>query len=121
MPAALERQRTGAGLVSLEKEMQAVKSCGTIGQVISLSIERGGGMTGTLILVPGLNCTTRLFEPQIEALSRSRTVLVADTEKDDSLAAMARRLLADAPDRFAIAGLSMGGYVALEVLRQAPG
>jgi pimeloyl-ACP methyl ester carboxylesterase len=78
-------------------------------------------MSGTLILVPGLNCTRRLFEPQIEALSRSRTVLVADNTTDESISAMARRLLADAPERFALAGLSMGGYVALEVLRQAPG
>jgi pimeloyl-ACP methyl ester carboxylesterase len=78
-------------------------------------------MVETLILVPGLNCTRRLFESQIEALSRSRTVLVADTTQDDSLAGMARRLLLNAPDRFALAGLSMGGYVALEVLRQAPG
>ena len=78
-------------------------------------------MSGTLILVPGLNCTRRLFEPQIEALLRSRTVLVADNTKDESISAMASRLLAGAPDRFALAGLSMGGYVALDVLRQAPG
>jgi pimeloyl-ACP methyl ester carboxylesterase len=78
-------------------------------------------MTETLILVPGLNCTGRLFERQVEAFSRTRPVLVADTTQDDSLPGMARRLLANAPDRFALAGLSMGGYVALEVIRQAPG
>ena len=78
-------------------------------------------MSGTLILVPGLNCTRRLFEPQIEALLRSRTVLVADNTKDELISAMASRLLAGAPERFALAGLSMGGYVALDVLRQAPG
>jgi pimeloyl-ACP methyl ester carboxylesterase len=77
-------------------------------------------MTETLILVPGLNCTARLFEAQIEALSGSRHVLVADHASDDSLPAIAARLLAGAPDRFAIAGLSMGGYIALEVMRQAP-
>jgi pimeloyl-ACP methyl ester carboxylesterase len=74
----------------------------------------------TLILVPGLNCTRRLFEPQIEALSSSREVVVADHGRDDSLPAIARRLLDGAPERFALAGLSMGGYVALEVMRQAP-
>jgi pimeloyl-ACP methyl ester carboxylesterase len=76
--------------------------------------------TEMLILVPGLNCTAALFAPQIEVLSQRRPVLVADHRSDDSLAAIARRLLADAPPRFALAGLSMGGYVAMEVLRQAP-
>jgi pimeloyl-ACP methyl ester carboxylesterase len=76
--------------------------------------------TETLILVPGLNCTERLFEPQVAALSPDRPVIVADHRQDDSLPAIARRLLAGAPPRFALAGLSMGGYVALEVMRQAP-
>jgi pimeloyl-ACP methyl ester carboxylesterase len=74
----------------------------------------------TLILVPGLNCTARLFEPQVAALSRSRPVVIADHRQDESLPAIAARLLAEAPPRFALGGLSMGGYVALEVLRQAP-
>jgi pimeloyl-ACP methyl ester carboxylesterase len=73
-----------------------------------------------LILVPGLNCTDRLFGPQIEALSRSRPLAVADNGSDASIPEMAHRLLTHAPDRFALAGLSMGGYVALEVMRQAP-
>jgi pimeloyl-ACP methyl ester carboxylesterase len=77
-------------------------------------------MTETLILVPGLNCTDRLFGPQIEALSRSRPVTVADNGSDASIPGMAQRLLTHAPDRFVLAGLSMGGYVALEVMRQAP-
>lgn len=74
-----------------------------------------------LIFVPGLNCTADLFAPQVEILSQRRSVMVADHRRDDSLAAIAGRLLAEAPPRFAIAGLSMGGYIALEVLRQAPG
>jgi pimeloyl-ACP methyl ester carboxylesterase len=74
----------------------------------------------TLVFVPGLNCTEALFEPQIEALSGTYRIIVADQRRDDSFAAMAQRLLAQAPERFAIAGLSMGGYVSLEVLRQAP-
>ncbi|HEV2559045.1 MAG TPA: alpha/beta fold hydrolase [Microvirga sp.] len=73
-----------------------------------------------LILVPGLCLTGGLFAPQIEALGGDRPILVADHRQDDSIAAIARRLLAGAPERFALAGLSMGGYVALEVLRQAP-
>ncbi len=77
-------------------------------------------MAETLVLIPGLACTARLFEAQIDALSGSRNVVVADHGQDDSIPAIAARLLKDAPERFALAGLSMGGYVALEVMRQAP-
>lgn len=78
-------------------------------------------MAETLVLIPGLACTARLFEPQISALAGSRNVVVADHRQDDSIPAIAARLLRDAPERFSLAGLSMGGYVALEVMRQASG
>ncbi len=78
-------------------------------------------MAETLVLIPGLACTSRLYEAQIAALSGERTVLVADHTRDDSIQAMAARLLREAPERFSLAGLSMGGYVALDVMRQAPG
>lgn len=74
----------------------------------------------TLVLVPGLNCTERLFAPQIEALSGACRTVVADHLRDDAMGSIAGRLLAEAPERFALAGLSMGGYIALEVMRQAP-
>jgi pimeloyl-ACP methyl ester carboxylesterase len=74
-----------------------------------------------IILVPGLNCSARLYADQIPALWRFGAVTVADHRRDDSMAAMARRILAGAPPRFALAGLSMGGYVAFEVMRQAAG
>ncbi len=77
-------------------------------------------MAETLVLIPGLACTARLFEAQIAALSESRNVVVAEHTRDDSIPAIAARLLKDAPEHFALAGLSMGGYVALEVVRQAP-
>ena len=77
-------------------------------------------MAEALVLIPGLACTSRLFEPQIQALSDGRTVLVADHMRDDSIPAIAARLLRETPERFALAGLSMGGYVAMEVMRQAP-
>lgn len=73
-----------------------------------------------LVLVPGLNGTGDLFGPQIAALAASRRILVADVAADAAIAGMARRLLDAAPARFALAGLSMGGYVALDILRQAP-
>jgi pimeloyl-ACP methyl ester carboxylesterase len=77
-------------------------------------------MAETLVLVPGLANTARLFDGQISAFSTEREVIVADHTQDDSLSAIAARLLSRVPDRFALAGLSMGGYVAMEVLRQAP-
>ncbi|HLM40986.1 MAG TPA: alpha/beta fold hydrolase [Microvirga sp.] len=78
-------------------------------------------MAETLVLIPGLACTSRLYEAQIAALSGERHVVVADHTRDDSIQGMAARLLREAPERFSLAGLSMGGYVALEVMRQAPG
>jgi len=72
------------------------------------------------VLVPGLLCSPRLFGEQIPALWRFGPVVVADHTRDDSMSGIARRLLAEAPPRFALVGLSMGGYVAFEVQRQAP-
>jgi pimeloyl-ACP methyl ester carboxylesterase len=77
-------------------------------------------MAETLVLVPGLNCTKALFAPQIARLRAGREIVVADHSRDETMAGIAERLLAAAPARFALAGLSMGGYVALEVMRQAP-
>jgi pimeloyl-ACP methyl ester carboxylesterase len=72
------------------------------------------------VLIPGLLCSPRLYEPMLGAVWQHGGVTVADTRRDDTMAGMARRLLDGAPERFALAGLSMGGYVALEVMRQAP-
>ena len=73
-----------------------------------------------LVLVPGLTCTARLYGPQIAALWPCGPVMVADHRRDDKMAAIAARILKDAPPRFALAGLSMGGYIAFAMLRQAP-
>lgn len=72
-----------------------------------------------IVLVPGLNCSPRLYAPQLPALWRFGPVTVANHTRDDSMAAIARRILDAAPPRFALAGLSMGGYIALEIVRQA--
>jgi pimeloyl-ACP methyl ester carboxylesterase len=74
-----------------------------------------------IVLVPGLNCSARLYADQIPALWQFGPVSVADHRRDDGMAAIARRVLAAAPPRFALAGLSMGGYIAFEILRQAAG
>ena len=73
------------------------------------------------VLVPGLLLTAGLYQDQIPALWRFGPVTVADHTRDDDMPAVARRILATAPPRFALAALSMGGYIAFEILRQAPG
>lgn len=72
-----------------------------------------------ILLVPGLNCSPRLYSPQMPELWRFGPVTVADHTRDDTMAAIAKRILDAAPPRFALAGLSMGGYIALEIVRQA--
>lgn len=72
-----------------------------------------------IVLVPGLNCSSRLYAPQVPELWRSGPVTVATHTRDDTMAAIAGRILRDTPPRFALAGLSMGGYIALEMVRQA--
>jgi pimeloyl-ACP methyl ester carboxylesterase len=74
-----------------------------------------------IVLVPGLNCSARLYGEQVPALWPFGPVTVADHARDNSMSAIARRILAAAPPRFALAGLSMGGYIAFEIMRQAPG
>lgn len=74
-----------------------------------------------LLLCPGLLCDHALWEPVYPAIADIARPFVADLAQDDSIAAMASRALEAAPQRFALAGLSMGGYVALEIMRQAPG
>lgn len=73
-----------------------------------------------VVFLPGLLCDQGLWQNQVRALSDIAAPLVADLTLDDTIAAMARRTLAVAPPRFSLVGLSMGGYVALEILRQAP-
>lgn len=73
-----------------------------------------------LVLVPGLRCDAHLWQPVISRLADHVAPAVADVSLDDAIAAMATRILAAAPPRFALAGLSMGGYVALEIIRLAP-
>jgi pimeloyl-ACP methyl ester carboxylesterase len=73
-----------------------------------------------LVLVPGLLCTKALWAAQTAALGDIADMTVADHTGHDSMAAIAKSILAAAPARFALAGLSMGGYIAYEILRQAP-
>ncbi len=73
-----------------------------------------------IVLVPGLNCSARLYAEQVPALWGCGPVTIADHRRDDSVAAIAAHILATAPPRFALVGLSMGGYIALAMIREAP-
>lgn len=73
-----------------------------------------------LVLAPGLGCDVVVWRHQIAALGSSCHIQVPDYGMADSLGAMARKLLVEAPPRFALAGHSMGGRVALEVMARAP-
>jgi pimeloyl-ACP methyl ester carboxylesterase len=73
-----------------------------------------------LVLVPGLLCDELLWQPQVVALAGSAECWIADHSRSDTMADVAADVLREAPfDTFALAGLSMGGYVALEIMRQA--
>jgi pimeloyl-ACP methyl ester carboxylesterase len=74
----------------------------------------------TLILLPGQLCDGALWAAQIDGLADIAEIVVADLTLDRTIAAMAERVLAQAPSRFALAGLSLGGYVAFEIIRRAP-
>ena len=74
----------------------------------------------SLVLLPVLLLDQALWTHQVETLTDLADISVADLTLDDSIEAMAARVLNDAPDRFSLAGLSMGGYVAQEIMRQAP-
>lgn len=74
----------------------------------------------TLLLLPGLLCDARLWRDQAAALAPLARPVVADLTQDSRIEAMAARALAAVEGRFALAGLSMGGYVAFEIMRRAP-
>ena len=77
-------------------------------------------MRRDLFLIPGLMCDHSVWQPLLPALSPLAQCHIVDHGDADDLGEMARRVLAQAPERFAVAGHSMGGRVVLEILRQAP-
>jgi pimeloyl-ACP methyl ester carboxylesterase len=78
-------------------------------------------MVEPLVFLPGMMCDARLFGPQIAALSPEFSVMVCPVTRGERIEEIASALLDDLPSRFALAGLSMGGIVAMEILRRAPG
>ncbi|MDQ2093406.1 alpha/beta fold hydrolase [Rhodalgimonas zhirmunskyi] len=77
-------------------------------------------MNEPVVLIPGMMSDARLYGPQIEVLSRERTVIVACTTQGERIEEIASNILTALPAKFALAGLSMGGIIAMEILRRAP-
>ncbi len=77
-------------------------------------------MTEPLVLLPAMMCDARMWITQVAALSRDRAVIVAPTHLGASVGEVAAQVLEASPRRFALAGLGLGGVVAMEVLRRAP-
>ena len=77
-------------------------------------------MPEPLVFLPGMMCDGRLYGPQIKALGRDRAIHLAPICAHETVEALATEVLASAPPTFALAGLSMGGIVAMEVVRRAP-
>lgn len=73
-----------------------------------------------IVFIPGLMCTGRIYQHQAETLGQTHPVLLANHWSHDSMSGIAKSILDTAPEKFALAGTSMGGYVAFEILRQAP-
>jgi len=73
-----------------------------------------------LLLLPGLACDADVWKDQVRAFSEITTASVADYSLSDSMEKMAEVALDAAPERFAVAGHSMGGRVAFEIVRRAP-
>ena len=77
-------------------------------------------MRDPLVLLPGMMCDARVFGPQIAALSARHAVMVAPINEGERIEEIASGVLDLLPRKFALAGLSMGGIVAMEILRRAP-
>ncbi len=73
-----------------------------------------------IVWVPGHLCGPWLYAPQLAVFGGGPETIIAETHLDDTIGAMAERLIVAAPERFVIAGLSMGGMVAMEVIARAP-
>jgi len=77
-------------------------------------------MKETLALLPGMMCDQRLFAPQVSVLKNDYQIIIPNLTIAASMSEMARQVLAQLPESFALAGLSMGGILAMEILRQTP-
>ncbi len=77
-------------------------------------------MSEPMVLLPGMMCDARLWGPQIAELSSDFAIMTAPINQGERVEEIASGLLGQLPLRFALCGLSMGGIVAMEILRRAP-
>jgi pimeloyl-ACP methyl ester carboxylesterase len=85
------------------------------------NVARALQMKHPLVLLPGLLCDATLWQAQVTSLSDVAECWIPPVMSEETIAAMAQAVLGHVPfERFALAGLSMGGYVAMEVMRQVP-
>ena len=79
-------------------------------------------MAEPLVMLPGMMCDARLFQPQIDVFESCYRyeVIIPPLYGADRIADLVQELLLVLPQRFALAGLSMGGIIAMEMMRQAP-
>jgi len=77
-------------------------------------------MTEPLVLVPGMMCDDRVFTPQIRAFGSERAIMIAPIAQGERIEEIAAKLLDQLPERFALLGHSMGGFVAMEILKRIP-
>lgn len=73
-----------------------------------------------IVFLPGMMCDARAFAPQVAALSRRHPVVIAPIDLGDTIGEIASNLLLSMPEKFALVGHSMGGIVAMELVRRAP-
>lgn len=85
-----------------------------------LVLDRGRIVIEPLVLLPGMMCDARLYAYQLLKLGRDRAVMLAPIHMGERIEEIASGLLDQLPQRFALAGLSMGGIVAMEIYRRAP-
>lgn len=76
-------------------------------------------MATPIVFIPGLMCTGRIYQHQVEELGQRHPVLLANHWSHATMKEVAASILEAAPERFILAGTSMGGYAAFEIMRQA--
>ena len=77
-------------------------------------------MTEPLVLLPGMMCDDRIFTPQIRALAHERAIMTAPLGMAERIEDIAAALVGQLPERFALLGHSMGGFVAMELMNRIP-
>ena len=77
-------------------------------------------LRSAIVFAPGQLLTEEVWAPQTAALSTDYDLHMSDHSRDETIAGVAERLLAEAPQRFHLVAHAMGGFTAFEVMRQAP-